>query len=60
MMENYGSDKSTIFSQISIKKNNKTITDDFDLYLKGSRHFLRMLLNLSIISQIKRKMTPRI
>ena len=30
-MEPFLSDKNTVFSQINIEKNNRTISDDFDL-----------------------------
>ena len=38
-MEPFLSDKNTVFSQINIEKNNRTISDDFDLSEKFRTFF---------------------
>ena len=50
-MKPFSSDKNTIFSQISIQKNNKITSDGFD-WSKDFSTFLKMLLDRSMSSQM--------
>ena len=51
MVRSFLSDKNTVFSQIIIEKNNRIISDDFDLSEELSI-FLKMLLGCSMPCQI--------
>ena len=50
-MKPFSSDKNTIFSKISIQKNNKITSDGFD-WSKDFSTFLKMLLDGSMSSQM--------